>query len=60
MPEYEDTPVVIISAFSKEYYKKLKKTYPNFVFIDKSYLTKERLLDEVEEKLRYFSNEVYA
>ena len=60
MPGYEDTPVVIISAFSKEYYKNLKKIDPNFVFIDKSYLTKEILLDEVEKKLCYSSNEVYA
>ncbi|MCP4369620.1 MAG: response regulator [Deltaproteobacteria bacterium] len=49
MPEYEDTPVVIISAFSKKYYKNLKKTAPNLVFIDKLYLTKERLIDEVKK-----------
>ncbi len=60
IPEYEDTPVVIISAFTKEHYKNLKKTDPNLVFIDKLYLTKERLLDEVEKKLCYSSNEVYA
>ena len=54
MPEYTDTPVVIISAFSKEYCKGIKKIDPNLVFIDKSYLTEERLLDEVEDKLGSF------
>ncbi len=51
IPEYKDTPVVIISAFSEKHYKNLKKTDPNLAFIDKLYLTKRRLLDEVEEKL---------
>ena len=51
MPEYEDTPVIIISAFSKNYYKRLRKLDPEFVFIDKLYLTKERLCDELSDKL---------
>ncbi|MFQ5965387.1 MAG: PleD family two-component system response regulator [Candidatus Scalinduaceae bacterium] len=51
MPEYADIPVIIISAFSQKQYKSLKKTDPNLVYIEKSYLTKERLLDEVEKKL---------
>ncbi len=31
-------------------YKSLRKTDPNLIFIEKQYLTKERLLDEVERR----------
>lgn len=51
MAEYADIPVIIISAFSEKQYKNLKKVDPNLVYIEKSYLTKERLLEEVERKL---------
>ncbi len=51
MPEYADIPVIIISAFSKKQYKNLKKIDPNLVYIEKTYLTKEKLLEEVEGKL---------
>jgi CheY-like chemotaxis protein len=51
MPEYTDIPVIIISAFSKKQYKNLKKIDPNLVYIEKSYLTKEMLLKEVDKKL---------
>ena len=51
MAEYADIPVIIISAFSEKQYKNLKKVDPNLVYIEKSYLTKERLLEEVEMKL---------
>ncbi len=51
MPEYADIPVIIISAFSKKQYKNLKKIDPNLVYIEKTYLTKEKLLEEVEVKL---------
>ena len=51
MPEYADIPVLIISAFSEKQYKNLKKIDPNLVYIEKSYLTKERLLEEVAKKL---------
>ncbi len=51
MPEYADIPVIIISAFSKKQYKNLKKIDPNLVYIEKTYLTKEKLLEEVEAKL---------
>ena len=50
MLDYADIPVIIISAYSDRRYKYLKKTDPNLVFIGKQYLTRERLLDEVEEK----------
>jgi CheY-like chemotaxis protein len=52
MPEYADIPVIIISAYSdsERRYKNLRKTDPNLIFIEKQYLTKERLLDEVGEK----------
>ncbi len=51
MPEYADIPVIIISAFSEKQYKNLKKIDPNLVYIEKTYLTKEELLKEVEAKL---------
>jgi CheY-like chemotaxis protein len=51
MPKYADIPVIIISAFSKKQYKNLKKIDPNLVYIEKTYLTKEKLLEEVEVKL---------
>ncbi len=52
IPEYADIPVIIISAFSQKQYKSLKKTDPNLVYIEKPYLTKERLLEEVDKKLK--------
>ena len=51
MPKYADIPVIIISAFSKKQYKNLMKIDPNLVYIEKTYLTKEKLLEEVEGKL---------
>ena len=50
MLDYTDIPVIIISAYSERRYKNLRKTDPNLIFIEKQYLTKERLLDEVEKK----------
>jgi CheY-like chemotaxis protein len=51
MPKYADIPVIIISAFSKKQYKNLKKIDPNLVYIEKTYLTKEKLIEEVDAKL---------
>ncbi len=51
MLKYANIPVIIISAFSQKQYKNLKKIDPNLVYIEKSYLTKEKLLEEVEKKL---------
>ncbi len=51
IPKYADIPVIIISAFSKKQYKNLKEIDPNLVYIEKTYLTKETLLEEVEGKL---------
>jgi len=48
MSDYADIPVIIISGYSERRYKNLRKTDPNLIFIEKQYLTKERLLDEVE------------
>ena len=60
MPEYADIPVIIISALSKTHYKSLKKIDPNLVCIEKSYLSREKLLDEIEKKLSYSSHSAYA
>ena len=52
MPEYADVPVIIISAFSQKYYKSLKEIDPKLVYIEKSKLTGEKLLEEVDKKLQ--------
>jgi two-component system response regulator VicR len=52
MPEHADTPVIIISAFSQKCYKGLKEIDPTLVYIEKSKLTGEKLLGEVEKKLQ--------
>ena len=52
IPEYADVPVIIVSAFSQESYKGLKDIDPKLVYIEKSKLTEEILLEEVEKKLK--------
>ncbi len=56
IPEYVDIPVIMITAYSEKQYANLKKTDPNLTFIEKSYLTKERLLYEVEKKMNFSSS----
>ncbi len=51
MPEYEDIPVIMASNFSSRPYKSLKEIDPNLTFLQKAYLTKERLLDETDKKM---------
>ncbi len=51
--EYLDTPVVMISVRSEKYIKILRNIDPKLVYIEKPYLTKEILLNEVEKKLCY-------
>ena len=52
MPECADIPVIEISAFSQKGYKGLKEIDPKLVYIEKSKLTGEKLLEEVEKKLQ--------
>jgi hypothetical protein len=52
MPEYADVPVIMISAFSQKEYKGLKEIDPKLVYIEKSKLTEEKFLAEVEKKLQ--------
>ena len=52
MPECADIPVIVISAFSQKDYKGLKEIDPELVYIEKSKLTEEKLLEEVEKKLQ--------
>ena len=52
MPECADIPVIVISAFSQKCYKGLKEIDPKLVYIEKSKLTGEKLLEEVEKKLQ--------
>ncbi len=60
MSEYADIPVIINSSLSEKRYKNLKKIDPNLVCIEKSYLARDRLLDEIEKKLSYSSHSAYV
>ena len=51
LPEYANIPVIVISAFSQKQYKSLEEIDPGLVYIEKSYLTKKKLLEEVDKKL---------
>lgn len=51
MPEYEDIPVIMASNVSLRPYKSLREIDPNLTFLQKAYLTKERLLEEIDKKL---------
>jgi CheY-like chemotaxis protein len=51
MPECEDIPFIMTSNVSLRPYKSLKEIDPNLTFLQKAYLTKERLLEEIDKKL---------
>ena len=51
IPEYEDIPVIMASNVSSRPYKSLKEIDPNLTFLQKAYLTKEKLLEEIDKKL---------
>ncbi len=46
-----DIPIIIISSIPQIQYNDLKKIDPKLVYINKIDLTKERLLEEVDNKL---------
>ena len=52
MPDFENIPVIIISALAQKEYKNLKKIDPNLLYIEKSHLNKENLLDEVDKRIK--------
>jgi len=52
MPGYADIPIIMISAFSQKEYRGLKEIDPKLVYIEKSTLTEEKFLTEVERKLQ--------
>jgi len=52
IPACESIPVIVISTFSQKDYKGLKEIDPTLVYIEKSKLTEEKLLEEVEKKLQ--------
>ncbi len=51
MPEYADIPVIVVSSYPEHAYKNLKQVDQNLVYLEKAYLTKERLLEEIDKKL---------
>ena len=50
MPDYADIPIIVASSFPADY-KNLRQIDPNILFIEKPYLTKKRLLEEIDKKL---------
>ncbi len=51
IPEYAGIPVIVVSNFTASAFQNLKELDPGLVFLEKSYLTKKRLLEEVDYKL---------
>jgi CheY-like chemotaxis protein len=51
MPEYEDIPVIVVSSFPKRKYINLMDVDPNLVFLDKTVVTREKLIDEINAKI---------
>lgn len=51
LPEYANIPVIIISAYPKKRHKNLKKIDPNLIYIEKTHITRELLLKEVDKIL---------
>ncbi len=50
MPECKNIPIIIISACSEKEYKYLRELDNNLIYIEKSYITEEKLLNELEKK----------
>jgi CheY-like chemotaxis protein len=51
LKKLSDIPIIIISSIPQIQYNDLKKIDPKLVYINKVDLTKERLLEEVDNKL---------
>jgi CheY-like chemotaxis protein len=51
IPEYTSIPIIMISDFPSNTFENLKEIYPSLVFLDKTYLAKDRLREEVAHKL---------
>ncbi len=49
--EFKDIPIIIISSAPEKKFKNLKKLDRDLVYINKSGLTKERLIEEIDKKL---------
>ncbi len=49
--EFSDIPIIIISSIPQKQYKSLIKMDQTLVYLNKTALTKERLLEEVDKKL---------
>ncbi|MFQ5686501.1 MAG: PleD family two-component system response regulator [Candidatus Scalindua sp.] len=47
IPEYVNIPVIIISSSPERRYSHLRKIKPNLIFIEKQYLTREKLIHEM-------------
>lgn len=58
IPEYVDIPVIIISSSPERLYSHLRKTDPSLIFIEKRYLTEERLIEEVNKMLPETKNTI--
>ncbi len=51
IPNYFNIPVIIINSIPEILYSHLREIDPELVFIEKQFLTRERLIHELDEKV---------
>jgi len=51
IPEYADIPVIVVSSYPAHAYNNLKQIDPDLIYLEKAYLVKERLLEEIDREL---------
>jgi two-component system response regulator VicR len=51
MHGYDNIPIIVASNLSSHTYKYLKEFDPDLVFLDKTFTTKERLVNEIKAKI---------
>ncbi len=56
IPEYTSIPVIIISSASERRYRHLRIADPGLSFIEKRFLTREKLVGEIYKKLHSTEN----
>ncbi len=49
--EYTSIPVIIVSSFPKRKYINLMDVDPNLVFLDKTVVTREKLIEEINVRI---------
>ncbi|KHE93014.1 MAG: response regulator [Candidatus Scalindua rubra] len=49
--KFSNVPIIVISSMPQKQYKDITKIDPTLVYINKAKLTKEKLLEEIDNKL---------